>query len=205
MARVLNDRNPHLERQATWWRRILRPGRARRYRAGLEGEQRVARQLARLPRRYLVYNNYVVPGHRANIDHVVVSRRGIIVLETKSLAGDVRYKRGQWLRRKRTGGRRTRWGPWRPVGDPAEQVQRAAKWLHAALNGHLGTHYLDPHALHAIIVFAHPHGRVKARRSPVPVVGLRRVRRTVKRAGRRHALTRDDVRRIEAALRGYAR
>ena len=69
--------------------------RGRAARAGREGERRVARQLARLPRRfYTVISDVLLPsgptGATTQIDHIVVSTRGVFVIETKRLSGAIR-------------------------------------------------------------------------------------------------------------------
>lgn len=68
-----------------------RSGRAAR--KGRHGEKVVAKELARLGRKdYIVINDLLVPsanGHTSQIDHVVVSTRGIFIVETKSHAGRI--------------------------------------------------------------------------------------------------------------------
>lgn len=68
-----------------------RAGRAAR--KGRRGEQIVAKTLSRLKRRdAIVLNNVLLPasnGRTSQIDHVVISTRGIFVIETKSLAGRI--------------------------------------------------------------------------------------------------------------------
>lgn len=70
-----------------WWR----AGRAAR--KGRRGEKMVARELSRLSRKdYIVINDLLVPGaggHTSQIDHLLVSTRGIFVIETKSHAGRI--------------------------------------------------------------------------------------------------------------------
>jgi hypothetical protein len=65
--------------------------RASRRRAGAVGEQHTAATLDGLARRGLVaLHDRRVPGmDRANIDHVVVGRRGVFTVETKRYAGRV--------------------------------------------------------------------------------------------------------------------
>lgn len=57
-------------------------------RVGLSGEGRVARRLERLPRDiYRVVNDVMLPtidGNTTQVDHVVVSRYGIFVIEPAS-------------------------------------------------------------------------------------------------------------------------
>lgn len=70
-----------------WWRR----GKA--LRSGKRGEKIVAKELARLRKKeYIVINDLLLPsshGRTSQIDHVVVSTRGIFVIETKNHAGRI--------------------------------------------------------------------------------------------------------------------
>ena len=72
---------------AVWWRR----GKARR--SGRRGEKVVAKELGRLKKKdYIVLNDLLLPtvnGKTSQIDHVVVSTRGIFVIETKNHAGRI--------------------------------------------------------------------------------------------------------------------
>ena len=56
---------------------------------GAYAEDRVARRLARLPEEYHVFNDvYIRSGNRSvQIDHVVISRYGVFVIETKNYKG----------------------------------------------------------------------------------------------------------------------
>ncbi len=72
---------------------VVRWRRGRAARKGRRGEKIVAKELARLGRKdYIVINDLLVPspnGRTSQIDHVVVSTRGIFVIETKSHAGRI--------------------------------------------------------------------------------------------------------------------
>ena len=65
----------------------------RRRRSGRLGERRVARELRRLPKRgFRVINDIHIPstgGNTVQIDHIVVSTRGIFVIETKNHSGRI--------------------------------------------------------------------------------------------------------------------
>ena len=70
-----------------WWRR----GAAAR--SGKRGEKAVAKELARLRRKdFIVLNDLLLPtvnDRTSQIDHVVVSTRGVFVIETKNHAGRI--------------------------------------------------------------------------------------------------------------------
>lgn len=62
-----------------------------RWRRGAEGERLTARLLDALPsRRWAVWHDLAVPGSRANIDHLVVGRTGVWVVDTKTTRAPVR-------------------------------------------------------------------------------------------------------------------
>lgn len=72
---------------------VLRWRQGRAERKGRRGERVVAKELKSLRRRdYVVLNDILLPasqGRTSQIDHIVVSTRGIFVVETKSLAGRI--------------------------------------------------------------------------------------------------------------------
>lgn len=72
---------------------VLRWRQGRAARKGRKGERIVAKELKGLRRRdYIVLNDLLLPvaqGRTSQIDHIVVSTRGIFVVETKSLAGRI--------------------------------------------------------------------------------------------------------------------
>lgn len=68
------------------------------------GERLVSEALARLPAGYQTFNNLILPirrdsGHTTQIDHVVTSEFGIIVVETKKFEGTIvgRAEDRRWL------------------------------------------------------------------------------------------------------------
>ncbi len=69
------------------WRR----GKAAR--SGKRGEKIVAKELAKLKKKdFIIINNLLLPssnGRTSQVDHVVISTRGIFVIETKNHAGRI--------------------------------------------------------------------------------------------------------------------
>lgn len=75
----------------------------RRMRLGKEGERKVAKALSSLPQRdFVALSDIVVPsanGRSSQIDHIVVSTRGVFVIETKSHRGRISgTEHGQYWR-----------------------------------------------------------------------------------------------------------
>jgi hypothetical protein len=73
------------------WRLRFRPSdHARSWLRGGQGERHTARLLDRLTRDgYVVFHDLAVPGSDANMDHLVMGRSGVVVLDTKQWTGVV--------------------------------------------------------------------------------------------------------------------
>jgi hypothetical protein len=64
---------------------LMPRGDADRWLRGAAGERATAQLLHRLPpRRWTVFHDLAVPGSRANIDHLVIGRTGVWVVDTKT-------------------------------------------------------------------------------------------------------------------------
>jgi len=103
---------------AWWWR----PERdADRWRRAASGEMATAALLRRLPRRWVVLHDRAVPGSRANIDHLVIGRSGLWVVDTKTARARLQVRRGAvWA-----GERRIDTGP------AAWEAEVVSEWLGA--------------------------------------------------------------------------
>jgi hypothetical protein len=73
------------------WRLRFRPSRdTRAWRNGARGERATARLLRRLTRhRVAVFHDVAIPGTLANVDHVVVSPAGMVLIDSKRYTGRV--------------------------------------------------------------------------------------------------------------------
>ena len=71
------------------WRLRFRPSaNTRAWRRGATGERRTARLLAPLERQgWAVLHDLVIPGTKANIDHVVIGPGGVLVIDSKQYRG----------------------------------------------------------------------------------------------------------------------
>jgi hypothetical protein len=74
------------------WRLRFRPSnQARTWQRGGQGERHTARLLDRLTRDgYVVFHDVAVPGSDANVDHLVIGRSGVFVIDSKQWTGEVR-------------------------------------------------------------------------------------------------------------------
>jgi len=81
-----------------WARPVFRQyARATRYRKGIRGEELVSSLLAGLSDDFYLINEVTLPGHRGNIDHVLVGPCGVVTIETKNYRGVIRCDRDQWF------------------------------------------------------------------------------------------------------------
>ena len=73
------------------WRLRFRPSeQARSWQRGARGERRTARLLRRLARDgYICFHDLAVPGSDANVDHLVIGRSGVFVIDSKQWTGHV--------------------------------------------------------------------------------------------------------------------
>jgi Nuclease-related domain len=70
------------------------PQSTRAWRTGAAGEERLAHLLARwLPEGPVVLHDRRIPGSRANIDHLIVARSGVWVVDAKQYKGKVEHRR----------------------------------------------------------------------------------------------------------------
>jgi hypothetical protein len=129
-----------------------------RWDAGATGEQIVSDALTQLEADHVVIHNLPIAG-RGDVDHVVVGPAGVIVIETKYMAGRIVYQAdGTWLQLKRD--------EVRHIADPSAQVQRAADAVAARLSG-CG---LGNVQVHSVLVMARARAELDVSRSTVPVV-----------------------------------
>jgi len=104
-----------------------------RWLRGAAGEQATAALLQRLPaRRWAVMHDLAVPGSRANIDHLVIGRTGVWVVDTKATRAPVRS--GWWS--VRFGGRKLDSGPARWEAEVASELLGVPVRPIIAVHGH---------------------------------------------------------------------
>lgn len=78
---------------------VLVPGLVRRLRNtrhGRLGERIVTNALRQLPDDYCLVNDVVLSPRRGNIDHVLIGPCGVVAIETKRLAGQIRCRGDTW-------------------------------------------------------------------------------------------------------------
>jgi len=102
----------------------------KKYKLGYEGEKHVTEHLkSALPDEYHLINDVTLPPYdRGNIDHIVLSPRGIFAIETKNHRGKITCYGDEWIARYR--GKKNR-GPSErelnyTLGSPSAQVRNNA-------------------------------------------------------------------------------
>ena len=90
---------------------------------GAKGEESISNILDDLKNEYLVVNDVLLPGTRGNIDHIVIGKNGIFVIETKSHTGHIICRDDYWTHLK-VGRRGTVYESY--IGSPSKQVKRNA-------------------------------------------------------------------------------
>lgn len=134
-------------------------------RAGLKGEVEVTRQLAEsLDNEHYIFNDLRVKAGRrsAQIDHLIVSPRGIFLIETKNWRGHLAGTEAddRWTQTKREGEPPIR------ISNPIQQTKRHAEVLRTALDRQ-GIVWPD---IHPMVVFLSPRTTFEITDSRTPVL-----------------------------------
>lgn len=63
---------------------------------GAKGEERVIAELKKLSKDFIVINDLKLPNHEGNIDHLVLSKNGLFIIETKNQSGIISSNGDYW-------------------------------------------------------------------------------------------------------------
>ena len=137
--------------------------------SGSEGEKIVINELKKLDDTYCLISGVVIPPNRGDVDHIVLGRNGIFVVETKNYSGEVSCNGDVWGRRKI--GRRGKPYPLE-IGNPSNQVKRNAKVLKDFILRHQREIFKKtPHIwVEGILVFTNPAVVLKIKNPTVSIV-----------------------------------
>ncbi|WP_232460987.1 nuclease-related domain-containing protein [Thermococcus radiotolerans] len=159
---------------------------------GFMGEFRVIDELY-IPSSVLLSDIHL-PGRKGNVDHVLVSPKGIFVLETKNYSGEYWVNGEVWKTRGYMGRRRVKV----KIRSPAVEVQKEVKAVSSFLKRKVGKDY----QLYPLIVLtgdANVHG---IKTSEIPILHLEDVPKYIDNFPT--VLTQEDVSEVSQALGGYA-
>jgi hypothetical protein len=143
-------------------------------RKGRLGERLVISLLRRLPDDYWLINDVTLEGGRGNIDHVLVGPCGVVVIETKRLAGHIRCSGDDWY----------------VNGYPRKSVSEQVKSAAIAVRHFLAERHpqLAPTWVESIIVFTHPLCRLKIDRARAIVVRYSELLKVVLELAEKHCM-----------------
>jgi hypothetical protein len=149
-----------------------------RLRRGMKGEASVTSLLGELSDKYLLVNDVMLPGHRGNVDHVLIGPCGVVVIETKEYRGVIACRRDRWF----VNGR--------PTKNITRQVTRGALAVKAFLaekhpelrNGAL--RWVD-----SVVVFTNPLCRIEIDRSTATVTRASQLQSVIRAKAERPRLT----------------
>jgi hypothetical protein len=161
----------------------------KRVRKGRLGERLVTNLLKRLPDDYYLVNDVMLPGAGGNIDHVVLGPCGIVVIETKRVAGKIFCSGDKWY----VNGFHRR--------SISRQVNRAA----VALRQFLGRHHPDvnPGFIESITVFTHPLCKLEVNRPRAIVVRYSELLQLMIDLGRRRRMRRETAENLATSLANF--
>lgn len=143
-----------------WVRPALRQyARGTRYRKGIRGEELVSSLLVGLSDDFFLINDVTLPGHRGNIDHVLVGPCGVVTIETKNYRGVIRCDRDQWF----VDGRRIR-----SISRPVMKGARAVKTCLSDRSAAFRTS--RARWVEGVVVFTNPLCRLEINRSGPTIV-----------------------------------
>jgi hypothetical protein len=160
------------------------------YRAGIRGEEAVVEALKELDDSYYLINDIMVGEKRGNIDHVLLSPKGIFVIETKNYTGDVRCE-GDWWSKK--GERRLY-----EIRSVSKQATNNADYLSGLIRRKLNLHI----PIRPICVFTNPRVELKLRKPTTPVLRLPELAEFVREAPSMTTLGDSEIQAVSECILG---
>ena len=149
--------------------------------AGIKGEKAVTEALRELDDSYFLINDLLLPKRGGNIDHILLSPKGIFCIETKNWTGDIRCNGDEWSKK---GGIRVY---------PVESVSKQA-WKNANDLSELIHKRLDIGVpVTPICVFTNASAKLKRTRPTLAVVRLAELTQYVRNAKPLTNLTADEI------------
>lgn len=169
---------------------------------GAEGEERVIDELEKLGDDYEIFSDLVLPGETSNIDHIVVSKYGIFVIETKNLDGLIKCNGDSWSRRK-VGRKGTPYEG--EIGSPSKQVKANAVKLKEFLEKkHFEVFVEKDVFFEGVVVFTDSSADLKIKNPKVEVVRVEDLNELI-RGRDREVFDSEEVSKFCKALRTLVR
>lgn len=160
-------------------------GRLHRVRQGRLGERLVTNLLGQLSDDYWLINDLVVAPRRGNVDHVVVGPCGVVVIETKRVAGHIRCDGDDWY----VNGRRRR-SMSRQVNAGAVAVKELLSRRHPDFTSFVTS----------IVVLTHPLCRLEVHQARATIVRYSELKQVILELAQRRRMSPTRVAELARAL-----
>jgi len=159
---------------------------------GATGEESISGALDVLKNDYLVVNDILLLGTRGNIDHIVIGKNGIFVIETKSHKGHIICEGDYWIQQK-IGRRGTLYEP--HIGSPSKQIKKNA----IALRNFFEENFpkLSHIWINCIVVFTNETTTLELRKPTVTVLDTEKLVDHIKNNKSKIAISQDDFSKLE--------
>lgn len=149
--------------------------------AGIKGETMVTAALQQLDDSYYLIDDIILPRRGGNIDHVLLSPKGIFCIETKNWTGDIRCNRDEWSKK---GKRRIYY-----VKSVSNQAWKNANDLSGLIRKRLNIGV----SVTPICVFTDPSARLKLNRPTLPVIRVAELTHYIRDATPQSHLTDEEI------------
>jgi len=159
---------------------------------GATGEESISKVLDNLKDDYLVINDVLLPGKGGNIDHIVIGRNGIFVIETKSHKGHIVCNGDVWKQHK-IGRRGTPYESY--IGTPSKQIKRNAIALRDFFKEKIPK--LSYVWINCIVVFTNRNTTIELKKPTVAVLKTDELVECIKGNKSKIAISQDDFTKIE--------
>jgi len=156
--------------------------------AGIKGERAVTEALQELDDSYYLIDDIRLPGRRGNIDHILLSPKGVFCLETKNWTGDIRCNGDEWSKR----GKRRIY----PVDSVSKQACKNASDLGEIIRKRLNIGV----PITPICVFTNASARLKLTRPTLPVLRVTELSQYIRNAKPLTHLTEEEISSIAQSI-----
>ena len=139
---------------------------ARNYDKGRCGEDTITNMLQGLDDSCYLINDVILPSSRGNIDHVLLTPKGIFAIETKHWDGEIICHGDEWFRRYQKGFFSSKEYE---MGSPSRQVKRNAFNLSSLIKSEV-FHNTFKIWVERLVVFTHPNVQLELNEPTVTIL-----------------------------------
>ncbi len=164
---------------------------AARWLTGYNGEIKVAKILKKL-KNYRVINDVPLK-NKTNIDHVVLGKNGIFVIETKNVCGRIYVNGKNWERIKIKNGKKLV-----VKENPINQARRNAYLLARYIKSKTGKNY----PVKAVVVLANSRVKKKIKNSKTPILTIKEINKYIKSYKAKNPISKREIKEIENLIIG---